>query len=402
MRGTLFCGLIALLCCGGDATPLAAQEGLVVRQLRFEGNRALDDLLLAASIATTKSSGFATFPVLRALGLGEKRRLDELEFLSDVLRLRLYYRIARIPRECRSTRSSVGPTSDVYITFRIEEGEPVRVRTLEISGFDDVPGGREFAEDLPLRVGDPHSRIALTATADTIAERLRDRGYPTATVYLDRNAVDSAHRVADLSLRVVAGTPAIIGSITRSGPPRSTPRSSAHSPPPIWAAPTGSAIWWRVSAICTAPTCFGLPMSASTPPSSGSATRLYRCSSRSTRAGSTAAAPRRDLVPRIASAVGRVDGAATSSAMAARWTSRPMCPRSESASRSTGARARAGSATNWPTTRSVRGRPTTRSAPRSGSRPSCRRTIGSRLRCSANVGPSSRPTCGRTSVAASP
>lgn len=212
VRGTLIGGLLALCWCGIPVTPVMAQEGLVVRQLRFEGNRALDDLLLAASIATTTSSGFATFPVIRGLGLGEKRRLDEQEFLSDVLRLRVLYRIhgyleAQIDTLVRRTED------DVYITFRIEEGEPVRVRSLEISGLDEVPDGRAFAEDLPLRIGDPHSRIALTATADTIAERLRDRGYPTATVYLDRNAVDSARRAADLSLRVAPGTAAIIGSI---------------------------------------------------------------------------------------------------------------------------------------------------------------------------------------------
>ncbi|MDZ4675513.1 MAG: BamA/TamA family outer membrane protein [Gemmatimonadota bacterium] len=216
VRGTLLGGLLALFGCGVGATPLLAQQALVVRKLSFEGNRALDDLQLSAAIATTRSSSFATIPVIRILGLGEKRRFDEQEFLRDLLRLRLLYRIhgfleAQVDTLVRRT------TEDVYITFRIHEGEPVRVSSLEISGLDAVPGGRALLEDLPLQVGDPHSRVAITATADTISERLRDRGYPTATVYLDRNAVDSVNRAADLSLRVEAGAAAIIGSIRVTG-----------------------------------------------------------------------------------------------------------------------------------------------------------------------------------------
>lgn len=214
MRGALL--LIAL-----SSVPVmaAAQNELIVRQLKFEGNKALDDLALGAAIATTRSSGFATLPVLRWLGLGEKRRFNELDFLTDVLRLRVFYRIhgyleVQVDTLVRRTEK------DVYVTFRIVEGEPVRVRALTISGLDSVPGGRGLGENLPLRVGDPLSRFVLSATADTIADRLRDRGYPTATVYLDRNAVDSANRVSDVALRVVAGAPAIIGSITVLGTER--------------------------------------------------------------------------------------------------------------------------------------------------------------------------------------
>ncbi len=202
-----------------SAMPLAAQEGLVVRQLRFEGNRALDDLSLAAAIATTRSSSFATLPVVRSLGLGEKRRFNEQEFRVDVERIRLFYRLhgyleAQVDTLVRRT------AEDVYLTIRIAEGEPVRVRRLEVTGLDSVPDSRRVAEDLPLRVGDPLSRFATWATGDTISGRLRDRGYPTATVYLDRRDVDSAQRTADLVLRVAPGAPAVIGGIAVTGTAR--------------------------------------------------------------------------------------------------------------------------------------------------------------------------------------
>jgi outer membrane protein assembly factor BamA len=94
---------------------------LVVRRLAFEGNHALSEELLAASIATTRSSWFATFPLVRWADLGEKRYLDEQQFRRDVLRLVLLYRRsgfleATVDTVVRRT------AEDAYITFRIEEG----------------------------------------------------------------------------------------------------------------------------------------------------------------------------------------------------------------------------------------------------------------------------------------
>ena len=77
----LFAALVA-------TTVLAAQEQeRVVRGLSFAGNRALDDYTLESAIATTRSSWWARFPVIRSLGLGEKRYLNEIEFRRDVVRL---------------------------------------------------------------------------------------------------------------------------------------------------------------------------------------------------------------------------------------------------------------------------------------------------------------------------
>jgi len=71
-----------------SAAPLSAQERqLVVRQLEFNGNRAIPDEVLASAIATTNSSWFARNFLFRWLGLGAKRYFDEQEFRRDVVRL---------------------------------------------------------------------------------------------------------------------------------------------------------------------------------------------------------------------------------------------------------------------------------------------------------------------------
>lgn len=196
-----------------------AQEGLVVRQLRFMGNTALDELTLAAAIQTTNSSWFARSPVVSWLGLGERRRLNELDFRRDVERLRLLYRIGgyldvQVDTVVRRT------ATDAFVTFRIREGVPVRLTRLQIRGLDSVPRPDRLRRDLPLKPGDPFDRERLRITADTLATRLRELGYPAAGVFLERRQVDSAARRAEVDLRVSPGRPAVFGEVTVEGPAR--------------------------------------------------------------------------------------------------------------------------------------------------------------------------------------
>ncbi|MGH7673237.1 MAG: hypothetical protein ACREMC_10070, partial [Gemmatimonadales bacterium] len=76
------------------ASSLAAQDDQerVVRQLTFAGNRALDDYTLSTAIGTSSSSWAARIWPNRALGFGETRYFNALEFRRDVVRLLLLYR----------------------------------------------------------------------------------------------------------------------------------------------------------------------------------------------------------------------------------------------------------------------------------------------------------------------
>jgi outer membrane protein assembly factor BamA len=71
---------------------------------------------------------------------------------------------------------------DVYVTFRIHEGEPVRVARLDVMGLGGIFNVERLKRDLPLQVGDPFNRFLLQASADTIVGRLRNNGYPYADV----------------------------------------------------------------------------------------------------------------------------------------------------------------------------------------------------------------------------
>ncbi|HEU5218285.1 MAG TPA: BamA/TamA family outer membrane protein [Gemmatimonadales bacterium] len=210
--------MIAVLGCSGLrlAVAQAVEEGLVVRQLRFSGNGSVETALLAAAIATTNSSWIARFPVIRSLGLGAKRHLSERSFRTDVERLKTFYRLKGFLDVLVDT-TVVRTAKDVYITFHITENEPVRVRTFEITGLDTVPDGDKLTIDLPLRIGQPFDRPLLIASADTLAIRLQDRGYPEVRVLLGKREVNREEHTADLSLAVEAGVPSVIGEIHVEG-----------------------------------------------------------------------------------------------------------------------------------------------------------------------------------------
>jgi len=200
--------------------PLAAQQESqrVVRGLSFEGNHAIDDYTLTAAIATTNSSAFATSPFLRWIGLGEKRYFDELEFRRDVVRLLLLYRQSGYMNAVVDTLVR-REDRDVYVTFRIYEGEPVRLTSLDVSGLDSVLDVRALKRALPLRVGDPFNRFLFQASADTVVAWLRNRGYPYSDV-LKSFDVDVAALAARATLEGVPGRRMRIGTVAITGAER--------------------------------------------------------------------------------------------------------------------------------------------------------------------------------------
>lgn len=201
----------------GFTAPLAAQQEpeRVVRKLDFMGNHALDDYTLSTVIATSKSSWFARAALVRALGLGAKRYFDELEFRRDVVRLILYYRQSGYMQVVVDTSVRRTPR-DVYITFRIFEGAPVRVRQLELAGITGIVNERPLRRALPLKVGDPFNRFLMQASADTMAAWLRNRGFPYAQVLRNFDA-EAAELQADVRFEAVPGPYLRIGRVVVEG-----------------------------------------------------------------------------------------------------------------------------------------------------------------------------------------
>ena len=191
------------------------QSQRVIRQLSFEGNESLNDYTLRRSIATTQSAAVARWGLTRWIGLGHKSHLDATEFRRDVLRIQALYRLSGFPDVTVDTlvRRSNG---DVFITFEIDEGEPVLVTALRVAGVEDIVEVEDVYQAMPLRVGDPFSRLLFQASVDTIRARLADRGHPYAEVF--RNFDERRDtRTALITFEVDPGPRVIVDSVEVSG-----------------------------------------------------------------------------------------------------------------------------------------------------------------------------------------
>ncbi len=192
----------------------------MVRSLRFEGNRAIPDAALAAAISTTASSWFARSGLVRWLGLGEKRFFDEREFRRDVLRIEVLYKRSGYP-DVEVDTIVRRESRDIRIAFRIIEGRPIRVASQTVTGLDPLPEKvrEEVLVDLPLREGDVFNRYLMQVTADSVGQRLRNRGFPTASVYTGFES-NSETYVASVSFEAVPGEAAVFGEARVDGAQR--------------------------------------------------------------------------------------------------------------------------------------------------------------------------------------
>ena len=224
MRGAVavVCALLPFMLFG--SRPVAAQEPLrVIRELRFEGNRAIPDEVIASAIATTNSSWFARTFLFRWLGLGEKRYFDEQEFRRDVVRIEVLYRRSGYPQALVDTTVVRDPLN-VFITFRIAEGPPIRVVKLATNGLDSLASDLrdQVLRDLPLQQGDPFNRYLMQSSSDSLSRRLKDQGYPGAKVFTSFETNREA-LTAQVSYDVETGTPAVFGTARVIGAKRVAP-----------------------------------------------------------------------------------------------------------------------------------------------------------------------------------
>ncbi len=185
----------------------------MVRGLKFEGNKSIDDLTLKAGIATTNSPWLVRLTGWRALG--EERYLRERDIPADVMRVELMYKFSgffevKVDTLVRRT------DDEAKVTFRVTEGEPIRATSLQFSGLDSIADRDKLLRDLPLAVGDPYSQYQIRETQDTLALRLRNSGYPTAIVEVSADA-DSVARSASVNFISTLGARAVFGDVQVKG-----------------------------------------------------------------------------------------------------------------------------------------------------------------------------------------
>lgn len=193
----------------------AAQDSLVqrplIKGLAFRGNRHLDDRTLSVSIVTTNSSWWVRTSIVSWIGLGQRRYFDEREFRRDVLRLKLLYSQAGFPDAAIDT-TVTRSNGAVSVSFAIDEGTPVRITRLDITGVEGIVPMERLRRQLPLSVGEPFNRLLLDAARDSIRVMLQNRGYPFVDVFRSFQ-VDGETKTATVAFDVVPGDRARVGDI---------------------------------------------------------------------------------------------------------------------------------------------------------------------------------------------
>ncbi|MEJ2678520.1 MAG: BamA/TamA family outer membrane protein, partial [Gemmatimonadota bacterium] len=101
---------------------------------------------------------------------------------------------------------------DVRVTFHIDEGRPVRVSGITVTGLD-VPGAQGVTRNLQLRDGRRFDVLLYDAARDTIIARLKDRGYPRAEVLAGYDIRSAEPYAASVRYNVMPGARSRFGPI---------------------------------------------------------------------------------------------------------------------------------------------------------------------------------------------
>lgn len=181
-----------------------------VLRLKFTGNETFGSSELSRRVVTTSSSfGRRNFGIV-----GTRRCLDPDEFRQDVARLKQFYHDRGFYDATVDTvvTTLIPKPPVVEVTFQIHEGLPTLVDTLRITGLQQVRDTAHILENLQVAIGRPFGVVPFTADVDSITARLRNAGYPEASV-LPSYSVHPADRRAEVSFTVLPGPSARFGAI---------------------------------------------------------------------------------------------------------------------------------------------------------------------------------------------
>ena len=149
LRAPARCLLLTVAACKEE------QAGVQVKDLSFTGNTAVTTAQLKSVLATVESP---------KLPWGPREYFSREEFEADLKRVVAFYRDRGYP-DARVRSFDVRLSDDqksVRLKIDIEEGEPIRVERVVITGLDPIPEEhrRELESRLPLKAGAPLDRCA--------------------------------------------------------------------------------------------------------------------------------------------------------------------------------------------------------------------------------------------------
>ena len=163
-----------------------ARDSIDVASLTFDGARAVSpvDLRLVIFTRTSACRLILLAPICRLtpnLLFTDRRRTTRAALGDDITSLRVYY-WRRGYREAQVDTALTPVKRGVAVTFRIVEGEPTRVASLEILQREPVLTSAELAQAAALREGEPLSLVALDTTLARLRTAVWNHGYGDARI----------------------------------------------------------------------------------------------------------------------------------------------------------------------------------------------------------------------------
>ncbi|MBR9990823.1 MAG: BamA/TamA family outer membrane protein [Gemmatimonadetes bacterium] len=221
LRLLFVCGVL-LSAAPAPAFSQALRDTVEVLSVDVRGAQRVPVAIVRSVIATQATGCIsAALQPLCWLGMSlDRHYLDARVLTADLLRLRLFYH-QRGFREARVDLDTTHVSGGIRILFRIHEGEPVIVTSVEIQGASEIGGG--VTGNLPLRAGQPLSMIEFEATRDTLITRLANRGYAAADVLANYEVPASDSRRATVDYQLMTGPLTRFGEVTITGTDRVSP-----------------------------------------------------------------------------------------------------------------------------------------------------------------------------------
>ena len=181
-----------------------------IKSLTFHGIKQVSESALKDALATKAGS---------KLPWGRKRYFDRQAFEADLKRITAFYRDRGFPdARVKSFDVKLNDKQDeVTVVVDISEGDPIKVASIEMNGFDVLTGAqmRGLKDSLPLKAGQPLDRQLAVATRERALNVLKDAGYPYAAVAM--RPEDAGEKEQKIVLDATPGTLAHFGEIDIRG-----------------------------------------------------------------------------------------------------------------------------------------------------------------------------------------
>ncbi|ACG71415.1 surface antigen (D15) [Anaeromyxobacter sp. K] len=200
--------LLALSAAGCMAARAKPGEEPVLYGLEIQGTHALDADDIAEKLATQPSDRWAW---------QEARRLDADALAVDRKRVEAYYR-ERGFYDAKVVDVQVRPDGPgrAKVVMRVEEGEPILVRSVEVSGLDAAPEAKARVGALPIRPGERFTERDYDGARGALLHALRNTGWADGAV-TQRAQILPAEHAAEVRYEVTPGTRYRFGPVFVAG-----------------------------------------------------------------------------------------------------------------------------------------------------------------------------------------